>query len=357
MIHRVFIIAEAGVNHNGQLDMALSLVDKAIEAGADAIKFQTFSTEELVTKEAEKADYQKTNRDREESQFEMLKKLELSTLEQKKIFDHCCSRGIQFLSTPFDNKSLRFLSVELGLDTLKIPSGELLNGPFLLDFARTNKNLILSTGMASLSDIEIALSVIAFGLLGRKNPSTRAFKESFESREGKELLNKKISLLHCTSEYPAPKEHINLKSMLTIKEKFSLRTGYSDHSEGNVVAISAAALGAEIIEKHFTLDRTLEGPDHKASLDPNELKEMVFSIRDVEKALGDGVKKPTKTELINRLTSYKSIIASKDIALGEEFTHENLSFKRPGTGISPMEYWSLLGKKSKKNYKAEDLIK
>jgi len=354
---RVFVIAEAGVNHNGELDIALSLVDRAVEAGADAVKFQTFTAEELVTKQAEKADYQKNNSDSGESQFQMLKKLELSVEEQKKVFQHCSSRGIQFLSTPFDNKSLRFLSEELGLETLKIPSGELVNGPFLLDFARTNKNIILSTGMSSLEDIEVALSVIAFGLLGRKDPSIEAFKESFESNEGKELLNRKISLLHCISEYPAPKKNINLKSMLTIKEKFSLRTGYSDHSEGNVVAISAAALGAEIIEKHFTLDKNFEGPDHKASLDPIELKEMISLIREVEKALGDGLKKPTEIELKNRLTSYKSIIASKDIALGEEFTVDNLSFKRPGTGISPMEYWNLLGKKSKQNYKAEDLIK
>jgi len=355
--HRVFVIAEAGVNHNGQLDIALTLVDKAMEAGADAIKFQTFTAKELVTKQAEKADYQKTNSNSGESQFQMLKKLELSVGEQKKIFEHCSSKGIQFLSTPFDNKSLKFLSEELGLETLKIPSGELVNGPFLLDFARTNKNIILSTGMSSLEDIEIALGVIAFGLMGRENPSIEAFKESFESSDGKELLNKKVSLLHCTSEYPAPKKNINLKSMLTIKEKFSLRTGYSDHSEGNIVAISAAALGAEIIEKHFTLDKSFEGPDHKASLDSIELKEMISSIREVEKILGDGIKKPTETELKNRLTSYKSIIASKDIALGEEFTQDNLSLKRPGTGISPMKYWRLLGKKSKKSYKAEDLIK
>ena len=350
------IIAEAGVNHNGSQDMAFKLVDAAVEAGADAVKFQTFKAESLVTKDAAKAEYQKKTTSAEESQYLMLKRLELSHEVHRELFQYCVSKNIQFLSTAFDLESLYFLVGDLGVETLKIPSGEITNAPLLLAHAQTGKNLIVSTGMTTLDEIEDALGVIAFGLTKKTSPSKSAFKVAYQSEYGQESLRKKVTLLHCTTEYPAPPEDINLRAMQSMQDKFSLKIGYSDHSKGIAIPIAATAMGAVLIEKHFTLDKSLPGPDHKASLVPGELKLMVDSIRIVEKALGDGNKIPQPSELKNRDIVRKSLVAAENIKQGEVFTEDNVALKRPGTGKSPMDYWDLLGSESKRTYQAEDIL-
>ena len=352
----VIVIAEAGVNHNGSKEKALQLIDVAIAAGANAVKFQTFKTDNIVTKGAEKAIYQKQTTTSEESQFDMLKRLELSYDIFHELFDYCNKKGIEFLSTAFDMESLDFLVNDLRLKTLKIPSGEITNGPLLLAHAKTGCDLIISTGMATLAEVEEALGVVAFGLLGSNEPSRAAFLTAFSSSEGRKVIKEKVTLLHCTTEYPAPIEDINLIAMKSMAEKFGLRIGYSDHSKGITVPIAAAALGATLIEKHFTLDKNLTGPDHKASLEPDELKNMVDGIRAIEKALGDGLKAPRPSELGNRNVARKSIVAAHDIAIGEKFSEENLAIKRPGTGQSPMEYWDLLGKESQCKFRANEII-
>lgn len=343
MNNTVFIIAEAGVNHNGNDDMAFRLVDTAVEAGADAVKFQTFKAENLVTKAASKAEYQKETTDSTESQFVMLKRLELSHDTHHKLYSYCKEKGIQFLSTAFDLDSLLFLVHDLGLRTLKIPSGEITNGPLLLEHARTGCQLILSTGMATLDEVKMALSVIAFGLTCDQSPSMKAFDTAYNTKEGQEALKEKVILLHCTTEYPAPLQDINLNAMSTMSDVFGLRTGYSDHSEGIIVPTAAVALGATLIEKHFTMDKSLPGPDHKASLEPEELKVMVSAIRIVEQVMGDGIKSPRPSEIANRGVARKSLVAATDIAQGEVFTKENIAIKRPGMGTSPMKYWDFLG--------------
>lgn len=353
---KVIIIAEAGVNHNGNIEMAFQLIDAAVEAGVDVIKFQTFKAENLVTKDANKAEYQKQITNVDESQFAMLKKLELSSSTYYKLVEYCKFKKIEFLSTAFDIESLLFLVNDFKLKTLKIPSGEITNGPLLLAHAQTGCDLIVSTGMASIYEIEEALGVIVFGLLGLKKPSRTSFQSAFCSEEGQKILKEKVTLLHCTTEYPAPLEDINLTAMKTMTEKFGLRVGYSDHSQGITVPIAAAALGAILIEKHFTLDKSLPGPDHKASLEPSELNAMVEGIRAVEKALGDGDKRPMPSELNNRDVARKSIVAAHDIKNGEVFSVENLNVKRPGIGLNPMDYWSMLGTKSSKDYSEDELI-
>jgi len=342
----VYIIAEAGVNHNGKPDMAFQLVDAAVEAGADAVKFQTFKAKNIVTNSAEKAEYQKQTTDSSETQFEMLKSLELPQELHKDLIKYCQKKKIEFLSTAFDLESLDFLANSLKLRTLKIPSGEITNGPLLLAYARTRCKLILSTGMATLGEIEEALGVLAFGLKNYNSikPSKTAFQQAYFSEEGQKTLKKKVTILHCTTEYPAPANEINLNAMQTMRTGFGLQTGYSDHSEGIIVPIAATAMGAAVIEKHFTLDRTLPGPDHKASLEPDELKAMVKAIRTVEQSMGDGLKGPLPSELKNRPIARKSLITKKDIKQGEQFSEENLTVKRPGTGISPMRYWSVIEK-------------
>jgi N-acetylneuraminate synthase len=351
-----FIIAEAGVNHNGNPNMAFQLIDSAIEAGADAIKFQTFKPEKLVTKNASKADYQLKNSAGIESQYSMLKQLELSHETFSELAKYCENNGIRFLSTAFDYESLLFLSNDLCLKTLKISSGEISNAPLLLEHSKMGCDLILSTGMATLDEVKDALGVIAYGYIDGKDPSINSFRSAFLSNEGQSILKNKVTLLHCTTEYPAPLEDINLLAMQTMKEEFNLNVGYSDHSKGINVSIAATALGATVIEKHFTLDKTLPGPDHNASLDPEELKLMVNSIRDVEKAIGDGVKRPQPSELANRNIVRRSLVAAKRITTGEKFTSENVSIKRPGTGISPIKYWDLIGQISDKNYDEDDLL-
>ncbi len=358
MKSRVYIIAEAGVNHNGNADMAFQLVDVAVAAGADAVKFQTFKTENVVTKSADKAKYQKQTTDSNESQFEMIKKLELSHEMHHKLIAYCREKGVEFLSTAFDSESLNFLTNELGLKTLKIPSGEITNGPLLLEHAQTGCNLILSTGMATLGEIEEALCVLAFGLINnsKTKPSTATFQQAYFSTEGQKLLKERVTLLHCTTEYPAPLQDINLKAMHTMRTAFGLKTGYSDHSKGVTVPIAATAMGAILIEKHFTLDKTLPGPDHKASLEPDELIAMVQAIRTVEQVMGGGIKIPIPSELKNRPIARKSLVAAKNIKQGEEFTEVNIAIKRPGTGVSPMTYWEVLGTVAKSDILQDSVI-
>lgn len=351
------IIAEAGVNHNGSDDLAFSLVDAAHKAGADIVKFQTFKAKNLVTEDAKQAEYQVTNSGQKESQYSMLKRLELSYETHHKLVKYCNDLGIEFLSTAFDSESLSFLVDDLRITRLKLPSGEITNAPLVLEHARTGCDLIVSTGMATLSEIEQVLSVIAFGYIHPEgNPTDEALQTAYFSEHGKQLLKEKVTLLHCTTEYPAPFNDINLNAMDTMKDAFKLEVGYSDHSAGIVVPIAAVAKGAVLIEKHFTVDKALPGPDHKASLDPIELKEMVDGIRTVEKVLGDGIKGPRPSEVKNKAVARKSLVAATDIAAGELFNTENLAVKRPGNGINPINFWHYLNKPSDKSYKTGDLI-
>jgi N-acetylneuraminate synthase len=354
----VYIIAEAGVNHNGNRERAFKLVDVAVKAGADVVKFQTFKADNLATKSADKAAYQKKTTDSAETHFEMLKRLELPLRTHYELAEYCKNKKIEFLSTAFDLDSLDFLANALKLKTLKIPSGEITNAPLLLAQAQTGCNLILSTGMATLGEIEEALGVLAFGLINDKTikPSRASFQQAYCSIKGQESLKEKVTILHCTSEYPAPPQEINLKAMQTMRTAFGLQTGYSDHSEGITVPIAATAMGATLIEKHFTLDKTLPGPDHKSSLEPEELNTMVNAIRTVELVLGSGVKAPMPSEWENRDIARKSLVATKEIKQGEKFSEDNLIVKRPGIGISPMEYWDMIGKTAQANIEQDTLI-
>jgi N-acetylneuraminate synthase len=358
MKNQVYVIAEAGVNHNGSLEMAKKLIDAAVEAGSDAVKFQTFKTENLVSRSAPKANYQKETTSESELQFDMLKKLELDESAHEELIGYCKKRDIEFLSTPFDFDSLDLLTNKFEISKMKIPSGEITNAPFLLKIAQTLKPIILSTGMSTLGEIEQALGVIAFGYLnGDEAPSLVKFQEAYYSKEGQEAIKKNVIILHCTTEYPTKYEDVNLETMNTLKSAFGLQIGYSDHTLGIVVPIAAVARGAVVIEKHFTLDRKLPGPDHQASLEPAELKEMVTAIRQIEKAIGNSIKSPTQVELKNKDVIRKSIIASKEIKIGENFSRDNIVIKRPGTGISPMFYWDMIGRKSDKNFKEDEVVR
>jgi len=354
----VFIIAEAGVNHNGDPDVAFQLIDVASDSGVDAIKFQTFNTDELVTTAAPKAAYQTASVGRQVSQYEMLKNLELSKSAQKELKQYSEKKGLVFMSSAFDIPSLNFIVYELGIDLLKIPSGEVTNGPLLFEYGRTGRNLIMSTGIASLEEIRLALGVIAHASLNpNQNPSTKNILESFESDEVQELLRRRVTLLQCTSEYPTPINELNLRAIDTLRKEFGVRIGFSDHSEGIFAAVAAAALGSVVIEKHFTLDKELEGPDHRASLNPEELGLMVGEVRKVEFALGDGLKIPTASELVNQSAVRKSLYAKVPIKAGDCFTIDNLISKRPQIGISPMEYWKILGKVSQRSYAKDEQIR
>lgn len=328
---KVFIIAEAGVNHNGDLELAKKLVDAAVEAGADVVKFQTFKAEKLVCKNAEKADYQKETTDKAESQFEMLKKLELTDDMHSKLLAYCNEKGIIFLSTPFDVDSVDYL-VGLGMDIMKIPSGEITNYPYLRKVAQTGKKVIISTGMSDIKDVKAAVAVL------------------------REYGSTDISVLHCNTEYPTPYVDVNLKAMLTLRDELGIEVGYSDHTKGIEIPIAAVGMGATIIEKHFTLDKTMDGPDHKASLEPHELKEMVSAIRNVEAALGDGVKVPSASEQKNIAIARKSIVAKCRIEKGQVFTEDNLTTKRPGTGISPMCWNEIIGTVAQRSYSEDEMI-
>ena len=353
---RVFIIAEAGVNHDGALAQALRLVDVAAEAGADAAKFQSFTADRLVTSAARKAAYQAQNTGEASAQIDMLRPLELSGEAHRAIAARCRDRGIRFMSTAFDVESLRFLT-GFDMPAFKIASGDVTAAPLLLETARMGRPIILSTGMCTLPEIEAALGVIAFGLLRLSEPlGEAAFRVAFASAEGRAALERNVTLLHCTTEYPAPLEEVNLRAMDTLRTAFGLRVGYSDHTLGTAVAVAAVARGATVIEKHFTLDRNLPGPDHKASLEPAELAAMVKSIRAVELALGSAAKAPSESELRNRPAARRSLVAAHAIRRGETFTEDNLSIKRPGNGIPPTRYWEFLGKKAARDYAADELI-
>ncbi len=356
----VYVIAEAGVNHNGSLSVAKELIDVAVQAGADAVKFQTFKTDNLVTRTAEKAKYQVRNTNNGESQYEMLKRLELGDKDYVELLAYCQTKNIHFLSTAFDAESLTFLHDELGLKTLKVASGEITNGPLLLAHAITGADLIVSTGMAALGEVEIALGVIALGYLTQYSIprvlNNEVFAAAFRSVEGQQVLQEKVILLHCSSEYPTPPDEVNLKTMQTLAQAFGLRVGYSDHTRGIAIPTAAVALGATVIEKHFTLDNELPGPDHKVSLEPDELNALIKSIRVVEVGLGHGVKCPSNSEMNNRKVVRKSLVAAQDIQRGELFTRYNVVVKRPGQGISPMQYWSVLGKFSPSTIKAGEFI-
>ena len=356
MKHKIFIIAEVGVNHNGDLKIAKKLIRKAKESGANAVKFQTFRADELVTEDAKKALYQIKKSNKNETQYEMLKKLQLSEIDHFKLEKYANSINIEFMSTAFDFTSLKFLSKKLKLKRFKISSSEITNAPLLLQFGKLKKQIILSTGMSNIKEIEDALGVLAFGLLQKENPTKNKFIKVLKSKVGREALKKYVTLLHCTSEYPTDYQNLNLNCIKTLKSKFKLRVGFSDHSEGIIASSVAAALGAEIIEKHITLNKNMIGPDHAASIEPNEFKNMIASIRDVEKILGSFDKKSTNVELENSKVSRKSIFASKDILKGEKFTLTNLIVKRPALGITPFKYWNLLRKKSLKKYKANEKI-
>ena len=331
----VLIIAEAGVNHNGSIETAKKMIDKAVDADVDIIKFQTFKSEKLVSKSAQQAEYQKKNigSSSDNSQLNMLKKLELSHSDHKELIEYCNQKGIKFFSTAFDLGSVDYLhSLNLGL--WKIPSGEITNYPYLKKIAQFGEPVILSTGMCEMQDIEAALKVLTDNGLSKD----------------------KISILHCNTEYPTPFKDVNLLAMNELKDRFVVRVGYSDHTKGIEVPIAAVALGAEIIEKHFTLDRNMEGPDHKASLEPDELKAMVSAIRNIELALGGGHKTVSESERKNIAVARKSIVAAKNIKAGEVFNENNLTVKRPGNGISPMDWEKVIGKTAKKDFAEDQLI-
>lgn len=353
---QIYIIAEAGVNHNGSIELAKKLVDAAAEAGADAVKFQTFKAEKNISKKAPKADYQLRTTETTESQLDMVKKLELDRDAHYQLFARSKEKKIEFLSTPFDSESVDLL-VHLGVQRLKIPSGEITNGPLLLKAARSGKPVILSTGMSTLGDIETALGILAFGYMNdAQKPGAVAFREAYASEQGGAFLKDRVILLHCTTEYPAPVTDINLRVIDTLRSAFDLPVGLSDHSTGIVVPIAAAALGSVVIEKHFTLDRSLPGPDQGASLEPDELRDMIGAIRQVESALGSPRKVTTPSESKNLTIARKSLTAARDIAAGELFSEENLTFKRPGNGISPVHYWDIIGTRADRDIKSDEQL-
>lgn len=330
-MNNTFVIAEAGVNHNGSMKLAKKLIDEASKAGADAVKFQSFKAKQLVTKNAKKADYQKETTDKIENQYQMIKKLELDYEKHQELMDYCKTKDILFLSSPFDLESIDLLS-NLDIEILKIPSGEINNVPYLRKVGQLRMKVILSTGMATMGEIEFALKILRDG--GTTD----------------------ITVLHCNTEYPTPMEDVNLTAMNTIKNSFKVEVGYSDHTLGIEIALAAVSLGAKIIEKHFTLDKNKEGPDHLASIEPLELRSMVSAIRNIEKALGDGIKKPSKSEIKNIKIARKSIIAKDKIKKGEVFTEDNLDIKRPGDGIPPVFWDTLIGNKAKRDFYKDELI-
>lgn len=352
----VYIIAEAGVNHNGQRDLAFALVDAAAEAGADAVKFQTFDAAKLASKSAPKAAYQKQSTDAAESQLAMLKKLELPREWHAGLQAHARQKGIEFLSTAFDTDSLAFL-VDLGMPLFKIPSGELTNGPLLWQFARTGKPLVLSTGMATLSEVEQGLAIVAHALSAEAEPaSIDDVWRGWSRADWRVRLNGHVTLLHCTSQYPTPFAEVNLRGMDTLAQAFGLTVGYSDHTEGILIPVAAVARGAKFIEKHFTLDRSLPGPDHKASLEPAELTQMVRDIRALQAALGDGGKTPQPSEWDTRQAARQQVVASCDIAAGSILARADLTTARCGSGLPPTALWGLVGRSARRAYVAGDVI-
>jgi N,N'-diacetyllegionaminate synthase len=329
---KTLIIAEAGVNHNGNMKFAKQLIDVAAKAGVDYVKFQTFKAHKLVNKSAKKANYQKNNTSNNNSQYEMLKKLELTHENHHLLIEYCKQKGVKFLSTAFDFDSIEFLKDKI--DFYKIPSGEITNLPYLEKVAKLNLNIVMSTGMATMNEVKDALNILVNNGVSKNN----------------------ITILHCNTEYPTPMEDVNLNAMLSLKKELDVKIGYSDHTLGIEVPIAAVALGATIIEKHFTLDKTMEGPDHKASLEPDELIAMVKGIRNIEKAMGNGVKIPSKSEQKNITIARKSIIAISNIKKGDVLTEQNITVKRPGNGVSPMKWHEVIGTKAIRDFNEDELI-
>ncbi|MEQ8443916.1 MAG: N-acetylneuraminate synthase [Alphaproteobacteria bacterium] len=358
MTRKTLIIAEAGVNHNGSLDMAVDLVDAAASCGADMVKFQTFSAKALVTASAPRAPYQETNTGDAGSQLEMLERLELDHAAHQALLRRCAEKGIRFLSTPFDPGSLSFLAHDLDLPVIKLGSSELTNGPLLVDAGRTGKSVILSTGMGTLAEVERALGALAFGYSTDAGaaPEGAAFDDAWADAKRNGSLKGKVTVLHCTTAYPTPPDGVNLSAIATMRDAFDLPIGFSDHTPGIAAATAAVALGASAIEKHITLDRTLPGPDHKASLEPDGFAAMVDAIREVEQVMGTGTKQPHACEEPNIPIARKSVVAAADIPEGAKFTPENLVIMRPGTGRDPFDYWPLIGRRAKRDYIAGDLI-
>jgi N-acetylneuraminate synthase len=352
----VFIIAEAGVNHNGDKQLARELVDRAAEAGADAVKFQTFDANKLASRMAPKAGYQKQTTEKAESQLDMLRKLELPREWHHELREQALSRGIQFLSTAFDSDSLEFLE-SLGMPFYKVPSGELINGPLLWKFARQRRPLVVSTGMATLSEVEQALAVIAHAFnLDDEPHHVDEVWQGWSLVEWRRSLLGRVTLLHCTSQYPTPMHEVNLMAMDTLRHAFGLPVGYSDHTEGILIPVAAVARGAVVIEKHFTLDRTMPGPDHRASLEPNELTQMVREIRAIELAMGDGKKVPQPSEWDTRKSARQQVIVTRDMITGETFGRADLATSRCGQGLPPASLWGLVGTTAKEDYQSGDLV-
>lgn len=349
----VYLIAEAGVNHNGDMSLALEMIEAAADAGADAIKFQSFVPQALASAGAPKAEYQRREDPGSENQLAMLSRLALDFDDQHRLFEYCRDRDIAFLSSPFDMASARFLHEQLRLETIKLGSGELTNAPLLWQLIDTDAHLILSTGMATLDEIKTALGVCCLALDDRAPASPEQALRAFEPGR----LNDRVTLMHCTTAYPCPLEEVNLRAMDTLREATGLPVGYSDHSEGIAVSLAAAARGARLIEKHFTLDRKLPGPDHAASLTPRELTGLADGIRAVSRALGSAEKTPTPTERTNADAARKSLVAARPIKAGEPFDRENLTTKRPGDGLPPVHFWSLLGRPASYDYAADEPIR
>jgi N-acetylneuraminate synthase len=349
-----FVIAEAGVNHNGSLDMALELVDAAARAGADAVKFQTFRASALVTRSVRKARYQQETTGGAEGQHEMLRRLELDEPAHVRLQQRAAERGIEFLSTPFDVQALAYL-VDLGVRRIKVSSGDVTNAPLLLAAARTGLPVIVSTGMCRLGEVEDALGVLAFGYVGGDaTPGLEGFQRAYASEEGRAALSERVTVLHCTSAYPAPLAEVNLRAMSSLAQAFPVAVGYSDHTTGIAVAIAAAARGARLLEKHFTLDRALPGPDHRASLLPDELAALVQGVRDVGTALGSATKAPTPSEVDVRAVARKVLVAARPIAAGATIGADDVAAKRAGQGLSPMHLWSVLGTTASRSYETDE---
>ncbi len=357
MSDHVTVIAEAGVNHNGSLDTALALVAAAADAGADIVKFQTFKADALAAASAPKAVYQARETGSAQSQLEMLRALELPYAHHHELARACEAADIEFLSTAFDAESLAFLVGEMGIARIKIPSGELTNAPLVLAAARSGLPVIVSTGMATLGDVEAALGVIAFGMIGgNEAPSRAAFEAAYASEQGRAALADNVTVLHCTTDYPTPPDAVNMRAMATMGRAFGVRTGYSDHTAGLAVPVLAVGLGASLIEKHFTLDRSMPGPDHTASLEPDDLARMVAMIREAQAALGSPVKAPGSAERANIVVARKSLVAAQPIGAGDLFTEQNLGVKRPGDGRTPMDFWRVLGTSATRAYAPDEAV-
>lgn len=355
--NNTLIIAEAGVNHNGDIGMALELVDKAAEAGADYVKFQTFKASKLASASAKKASYQMRTSDKTESQLAMLQRLELSLESHEAIIMRCAEKGVRFLSTPFDIDSLKLLTETFALPEIKLGSGELTNAPLLLAAGRSGVKIILSTGMGSLAEVEEALGVLAFAICRKGQPKCRAdFAQVLLDSTVWPLLAERVTLLHCTTEYPSAVEDTNLLAMHTLSRAFGVKVGYSDHTVGDAVSLAAVALGACVLEKHFTLDRTLPGPDHSASLEPRELSTLIVGVRAIERALGSGIKQPSAAEVANRAVARKSLLAARALPAGHVLTLDDVAVKRPGDGMSPMTLWDAIGRRVERATKQDEVL-